>query len=55
MLQEVDLPLVVNAVTKSGTNELEGDFYVYNRNEGMVGSDAFGNEPGNFAELLDLA
>jgi hypothetical protein len=40
----------VNAVTKSGTNELEGDFYVYNRDEGMVGSDAFGNEPGNFTE-----
>ena len=34
----------MNAVTKSGTNELEGDFYVYNRNEDMVGDDANGNE-----------
>ena len=40
----------VNAVTKSGTNELEGDFYVYNRNEDMVGDDVNGNEAGVFTE-----
>ena len=40
----------VNAVTKSGTNEFEGDFYVYSRDEAMVGSDAFGNDPDVFVE-----
>ena len=40
----------VNAVTKSGTNEFEGDFYVFNRDQGMVGSDAFGNDPDVFNE-----
>ena len=40
----------VNAVTKSGTNEFEGDFYVFSRNEGMVGTDAFGNDADVFDE-----
>ena len=40
----------VNAVTKSGTNEFEGDFYVFNRDQGMVGTDAFGNDPDVFNE-----
>ena len=33
------------------TNELEGDFYVFNRDEGMVGTDAFGNDPDVFNEI----
>ena len=38
----------INAVTKSGTNELKGSAYYLFRNENLQGDDTFGNEPTPF-------
>jgi hypothetical protein len=37
---------VVNAVTKSGTNQLRGDIFEYNRNEAYNANDYFSNQHG---------
>lgn len=39
---------VINAVTKSGTNEFHGSVFGYLRNESLTGDDFFGNEATEF-------
>jgi len=39
---------IINAITKSGTNELAGEVWFYLRNENMVEDDAFGREQSQF-------
>lgn len=39
---------IINAITKSGTNELKSEAWFYLRNEAMVDNDAFDREPGEF-------
>jgi hypothetical protein len=41
---------VVNAVTKSGTNERHGSSFWYFRNEGMTAEDPFGRPPKDFRQ-----
>ncbi len=41
---------VVNAVTKSGTNELHGSAFWYFRNEGLQADDPFGRPPTDFRQ-----
>lgn len=40
---------LVNAVTKSGTNEWDGAAFYYRRDESLTGNDFLGREPGEFS------
>ncbi|HEX8832227.1 MAG TPA: TonB-dependent receptor, partial [Longimicrobium sp.] len=40
---------VVNAVTRGGTNQLQGSGFFYYRNESLTGRDFLGNAPTNFS------
>lgn len=39
---------IINAVTKSGTNDLKGEVWYYLRDQSFVDEDAFGREPTDF-------
>jgi outer membrane receptor protein involved in Fe transport len=40
---------LINAVTKSGTNEWDGAAFYYRRDDGLTGNDFLGREPGEFS------
>lgn len=42
---------LINAVTKSGTNQFEGSAFVYGRNQTLVGSDTAGNDYADFKNI----
>lgn len=42
----------VNAVTKSGTNDLRGELFYFNRNDKLTSPDAFGNDGANNQNLV---
>lgn len=42
----------VNAVTKSGTNEVRGEVFYFNRNDRLTSPDAFGNDGDNNQNLF---
>ncbi len=42
---------VVNAITRSGSNQLHGEVFGYYRDENLVGADAEGNEADTFTQL----
>jgi len=42
---------VINAITKSGSNQLHGEVFGYYRDERLVGADADGNEADDFRQL----
>ena len=42
---------VINAITKSGTNEFHGEVFGYFRNDSMYGTDGLDNTPDDFEQL----
>ncbi|MGH7558259.1 MAG: TonB-dependent receptor, partial [Gemmatimonadota bacterium] len=42
---------LINAVTKGGTNELDGSFFVFGRDEALTGQNFDGSDPEDFASL----
>ncbi len=41
---------IINAITKSGTNDFQGEAWFYYRDESFVGDDALGNPPNDFSQ-----